>query len=805
MLDWRTGEEEWEATEEPQGQWASQSRTRPPIPRWLWLLFGILVLGITGAGIALRWKARQQTARLVQDIQATVDTESWARETHNLRLYRSLLDPAAHPGWRERQEQEFLVDNTRTPARMTVVDAMVFGGDLAVVELEVEPASGPAYRVTRAYRRSGGMWLETSIPGSQVWLDQDTRETQHLRFIFHRRDAARIAAIIPDIQALYVQLLGDLVLSPPQGKRTLYVILSVRPIESELVNDPTYYDLSDLGPDAAPEAVKRRLGALLIQQIMNLFRTERGDLPALVQSVGEWEYADWLGMPLPDPRVSPRQDLLVSVPFLSLLDESWKSLEQPEMQAIVGQALVDYTVQAYGRDSLSSIVRGAQLYGAHYPFVTQVLQIPQVLGVPFMEFNAGWRDYALHTFTHLEGQRLGLLTTEKSELLRVLTEEERAVEEGNLERYDRLLSPHTTAEWREQAHRRFHLYQQFQQQTNAPYRLRLEDAIIDGDDALLRLQVHFPDPGSTAYQEIRTYHRFDDGWKWASTLASFWGLTEEAETPHLRLHFNRQDAETIREELPATESFFQQVSRDLLTEPEAETRSKIEINVVPNYQVLNWLSGQQGIGLVARPWGTFVTVELLPPSRVSFRGLDLRDGNPVAARRGSLDLTPKPAPQLQILSPTLGAIATDISPASFYRMAAGLTLSRYLITSQAGLPETPFSAAVYDAIARWETEQWATELPWTAPRRQAINTLLQTGAGPSLRSRPTWTEQHVDPATGYLYDTVLAYVAGAYGRTSLGKLVAGASRHAGWDTLIPDVLGVRFGDFEAGWRASLQP
>lgn len=703
---------------------------------------------ISGTAVSLHWKARQQSARLRQDIQATVDTESWARETHNLSLYRSLLDPAAHAGWRQRQEQAFETSDGPAAAKMTVADATLFGADLAVAEIGVVPAHGQPYRVTRAYRRSGGSWLETSIPDGQVWLDQATHETENLRFVFHQRDVARISAVVSDIQVLYAQLLGDLTLSPPQGKRTLYVILSVLPIESELEDDPTYYDLSDLRPDAGTEAIKRRLGALLLHQVVSLFRTEQGDLPLLIQAAEEWEYADWLGVPLLEPQAALLQDLLVSLPFLSLLDEAWKSLEHPAAQAVAGRALVDYTVKTYGRDSLADIVRGAQQYGTRYPVITQVLDVLQMLHVPFAEFDAGWRDYALHSFTQREGTRLGSLSPVKADLLRLLADEQRAIERGDRDLYHSLLPDSSAPDWREQQNRLFDVYQQFRRSTNAPFSARLEDAVVRGDEAWVRVELRFPDPGSTPYQQIRTYHRFGSEWKWTSTPASFYGLSREQETAHLRLRFNRQDAEVVAQELPATESFFVQVAGDLEMGSGNESRPFVEIDVVPDYRVLDWRGNTEGT---------------------------------------------------MILSPTLGAFVTGMPPASFYRMSTGLALARHLIATRAETPATPFANAVYEAVARWETEQWATDAPWEEPRRQAIRAMLEAGVQPSLQGRPTRTEWDVDPTADYLSDTVIAYLVETYGRAQLGKLVERASQYQGWESLIPDLLGVGFGEFEAGW------
>lgn len=741
MLDWRTGEDEWEDIEEPRGPQAPRSPGPRSRPRWPLFLLAVLLTIIGGATFALRWKSQRQTARLRADIQATVDTESWARETHNLQLYRSLLDPAAQPGWRERQEQTFLATRGQVPVKMTVADAVLIDPNLAVVELEVAPPDRQPYRTTRAYRRSGGMWLETSIPNGQVWLDQATRETENLRFVFHQRDAARVIAVMPDIQRLYALVLNDLLLSPPQGKRTLYVILSVHPIESELADDPTYYDLSDLGPNADPAAIKRRLGALLLHRIMALFGTGRSDLSFLVQSVEEWELADWLGIPLPGSQVTSVQDLLISLPFVSLTDETWQSMKHPSARAVAGQALLDYIVNTYGRDKLTDIVRSAQRHNDWYSFVTQVL------GVPFREFETGWRNYALHAFTQHRGTRLHQLPPE---MFQLLADEQRAVEQGDLSLYESLLAENSDPGWRVQQRRLFATYQHFRKRTNAPFRIRVEDTVAQGDGALLRLEIRFPDPGSTPYQEIRTYHRFDGGWRWTSTLASFWGLTREEETTYLRFRYNRQDAEVVGDAMSATETFFLQAARDLAIRP--SRRMKPVIEFIPDYRVLHWYAGPQ---------------------------------------------------QIRVLSPSLGTIITDMSPSDFYRLATGLALSRYLVDIPAGRLPTPFADAIYEAVARWETEQWAPVVPWRARRQQTLSALLRSGVRPSLRSRPTLTERRVDPIIRYLDDTAVAYLAETYGRDRLAGLVQQALQHDSWETLIPAVLEVEFPTFEAGWREYL--
>lgn len=749
MFDWQTGEEKWDVVEEQLEPAEPAAPIPRSVPRWALYLIGILAIGAGVVALGLRWQSQRQTARLQADIQATLDSENWALQTHNLKLYRALLDPEADPGWLRRRADAFESADDGPP-KTTVVDTILFGSDLAIAELKVDPPDEKPYLATRAFRRAGGMWLETSIPDGQVWVDQASRETENLRFVFHRRDAERVVSIIPAVEVLYAQLLDDLHLSPPQGKRTLYVILSVRPIESELPDDPTYYDLSDLAPDAGTQAVKRRLGALLLEQIVSLFRTERGDLSFLIRSVQEWEFADWLGLAIPGPQATSVQDLLVSLPFLTLTDESWKSLEYPTAEAVAGQVLVDYVVETYGRDKLADIVRGAQRYDNWYPFVTQALHVSQVLQVPFVEFDAGWRNHALHAFTRRKGTRLGMLASEKQELLRVLAAEKRAIEENNFRAYARLMSEHSDPEWQRQQRRLFQTYQRFRERTNAPFQIRLKDVITQRDSALVRVEIQFPDPGSVPFDEIRTYRLVDGEWKWTWTPASFWGLTHEEDAAHLRFRYNREDASVVEAEIPATEAFFLRLSHDLdlASRPGAWLKPRIGIDVEPHYRVVDW--------------------------------------------RGDED-------EIQVLSPALGMIVSDMVRSNYYRMSTSLALSRYLITAHAGPAQTPFTDALYEAIARWETEQRLSLSPWSRPRRRALAEMLGSDVRPSLRGRPTWTERRVDPMLPYVYDTAIAYLTETYGRQRLGDVIQHASRHSSWASLIPAALDVDFDEFEAGW------
>jgi hypothetical protein len=810
MLDWQTGEEQWESAASGPDALSESTRdgdTALPFgrrflkrhigakcvapARWLLVTVGaILVAGGTIAGY-LRWEAIQQAARLRQDIQATIDAEQWAHESHNLHLYRSLLDPDADPGWRERQVRAFRAAGDAAPPGINLTDVFLFGADLAVTELNVTLAQRPVRRITRAYHRTGGMWLETSIPAGQVWLDQQSLETDYLRFVFHHSDAARVRAVMPAVQDLYSQLLRDLRLSPPRGKRPLYVILSVDPIVSELDHDPTYYDLSDLGPDAPISAIQRRLGARLLEEVMAVFASEPDELPFIVRSVGEWEYADWLsrysraeatlsrtvashelgtdGMATPfdklrmppfdelgpSPLALGAADLMVNLPFLPLTDREWTTLRQPSIRSAVGQALVSYIAETYGRERLADLVRGSRRTESLYPLVTQSLHTPFALKVPFSDFDAGWRTYALEHFTPQSGVFQSTTSSPWAALVQRLGDERWSIDHNRFATYQGLFAPDADPDWLEQQYRLFGTYRNFLRQTNSPMDLRLEDAVVRGQEALVRVEEVFPDPGSTPYEQIRVYRRYDGDWKWAGVLASFWGLTEEADSGPLRWRFNRQDAEVVKAEMAVTEDFFRQVASDLTLinharrwQPPAAT-----VDVVPGYRVLN---GQQG------------------------------------------------RMQVQIVSPTLGHIATDMTAGDFYRLAAGSALARYLLAMAAGPPPapTPFADAVHDAVAHWEVERFAPA-PWLGPRQAFLAALVASDGEASLRGRPTWTERDVDPAITYLYDSAVAYFADTYGRRRLGDLVREARGHSDWEALIPAVVGMQFAEFEAGWRANL--
>lgn len=780
MFDWQTGEEHWETR--PRWQ-AGQYSSEPPEPRFRiprsvprWLLIWIVVIVLAGGTVAgyLRWQAIQRGARLRQDIQATIDTESWARESRNLRLYQSLLDPEADPGWRDRQVQAFRSAQGTTPPEMTVAEVLLFGPDLAVAEVEVVGLHAgkserltpkTPYRITRAYRRTGGMWLETSIPAGQVWLDQQSLETDNLRFIVHHDDAARVRAMMPAVQNLYSRLLRDLRLSPPRGKRPLYIIMSVRPIGSELDDDPTYYDLSDLGPDTSVDAGQERLGALLMEEVMEVFAREAGELSFMVRAVGEWEYSEWLAShpandPVADrietsPLVLGAADRMVTLPFLPLTDSEWKTLREPSVRSAVGQALVSHIVESYGRERLPDIVRGAPRADGLYPLVNQVLNVSLVLRAPFGEFDAGWRTYALEHFTAQQGTFQSTTSSTRSELIRLLSDERWSIDHNRFATYAALFAPDADPEWLEQQHRRFATYRDFLRQTNGPMGLRLEDVVLRGNEALVRAEVLFPDPGSAPYEQIRVYRRYGDEWKWAGVLASFSGLTHQEDLGPLRWRFNRQDAEVVRSEMAPTEDFFWRVASDLTLvdhtrrwEPPVAT-----LDIVPGYRVLD---GQQG------------------------------------------------RMQAQIVSPTLGQIATGMEANHFYRLAAGSALARYVLAVAVGPPPAPtvFADAVHEAVIHREAEQFAPT-PWVGPRRTFITELLESDEEVSLRSSPTWTERNVDPAVSYLYDAAVAYFVDTYGRHHLGNLVRRAESHPDWERLIPAVVGTPFTDFEAGWQAYL--
>jgi hypothetical protein len=59
------------------------------------------------------------------------------------------------------------------------------------------------------------------------------------------------------------------------------------------------------------------------------------------------------------------------------------------------------------------------------------------------------------------------------------------------------------------------------------------------------------------------------------------------------------------------------------------------------------------------------------------------------------------------------------------------------------------------------------------------------------------------PAAEVALATVLEYAADTYGPDRIPMLLAEASRHEGWATLIPVVFGVSIEEFEAGWRTYL--
>jgi hypothetical protein len=101
--------------------------------------------------------------------------------------------------------------------------------------------------------------------------------------------------------------------------------------------------------------------------------------------------------------------------------------------------------------------------------------------------------------------------------------------------------------------------------------------------------------------------------------------------------------------------------------------------------------------------------------------------------------------------------------------------------------------------------------PQTLPHREIVTWRYPLPDGAAMRLPPVDDARirmdeptmSVHPAATVALATVVAYAAATYGPARIPRLVAAASEHEGWETLLPAVFGVSMDEFETGWQAYL--
>lgn len=216
-FDWQV--QEHESSEQPGAvvEHAVPTRAAALERRLIWLAAAMLAL------ILLYWGGQRLVNRA---------------ETNLADVEEGLAEAVVVEQWTayERQQARWALESTRAPDATraavpvgmaqaiegTTIQDYTLDGDLARVQLFVaaptEPWHTQPYYVTRVFLDSPAGWTPTA-PVSRLWGERRTLETTYFHVEYGQANAAVVAAVAPELDALYLRLYRDLGLVPPRQQR----------------------------------------------------------------------------------------------------------------------------------------------------------------------------------------------------------------------------------------------------------------------------------------------------------------------------------------------------------------------------------------------------------------------------------------------------------------------------------------------------------------------------------------------------------------------------------------------------------
>ncbi len=395
MLDWQVGE-----GDVPELQDDTPRRRRGGVPRWLWLAtLAVLLCAVlsTVAYLVLGTKAGERQARA--DIQAAADLEIWARQNDNRAVFFDSLDPTSPRDWRTRQVRDWRAGQEwRKGAE--VVHAELYDNGLAWVELKLTNTGGREYREGRFYRRGAdGRWRR-SAGDEAFWGPTRVAETRYFQIQHTLRDAPYIRQTTEGLDDWYRQLRADFGLPAPTGHRVVDVVADPEAaasgnvvLKSPLVDLRTWDDtaanvlrgwlalklaqeaLDEAAPptlqDARAVAQRTFLTGILyweVNQFAPFTPSEQAELKSLMSEA------------VATNRLIPLRDLRPE-----FTDQDRQRLLWPHQVSAAS-----FTADTYGRASFAKLVRQAD---------SLERAVPSALGVPYDQFESGWRRYVQQKYT----------------------------------------------------------------------------------------------------------------------------------------------------------------------------------------------------------------------------------------------------------------------------------------------------------------------------------------------------------------------------------------------------------------------
>jgi len=195
----------------------------------------IVILVLIGAGGWLWHKDQRALQTIEMELNATAQGESLAVALDQPQLTASLTDDQAPKAWQDQFVHEYGVLSSATAEAEgelglkvdILLQSVDFHYDQAVATVILRTKAGePTHRQTRFYRRTAIDWVRTA-PDLELWGVEEQLETAFFVFTYRATDAAAVAAVAPQVDALYTTMRRNLGLSTAPGTEKLPITISV--------------------------------------------------------------------------------------------------------------------------------------------------------------------------------------------------------------------------------------------------------------------------------------------------------------------------------------------------------------------------------------------------------------------------------------------------------------------------------------------------------------------------------------------------------------------------------------------------
>ena len=194
----------------------------------------IVILVLIGAGGWL-WHQDQRELRSIEvELNATAQRESLGGALDQPQWTASLTDDQAPKAWQDHFTNEYGELHSAINKLGLEVDVTLQSADfhydkaVAIVVLHTKEGT-PTYRQTRFYRRTAADWVRTA-PDIALWGAEERLETAFFVFTYRNADADVVAAVAPQVDALYATMRRNFGLSPASGIEKLPIAINVKDV-----------------------------------------------------------------------------------------------------------------------------------------------------------------------------------------------------------------------------------------------------------------------------------------------------------------------------------------------------------------------------------------------------------------------------------------------------------------------------------------------------------------------------------------------------------------------------------------------